>query len=448
MPKHILMIHPPVLTVDDHQTDMYAESWPLGFIRIGSWLKQQGHRVSFIDMMGYPGQYPGGVCTAERLWGYKRAGDNRVKALTLPVYLYGMPLKTLENRLADLDPPDEIHISACISYNFEVVFRIIALCREYFPNAFIRMGGFYPTYFPDHARRSGADKIHRGPFEAAETTVPDASVMTALPPVWIFKLSDGCRFNCSYCANGYNGKTRTRSPVETADEIARMHGQHGVRYFSNWDPNIMMHPELLDRFLDELIRRALPVRIKFEMGVQPDRLTPAVAEKMYRAGCRAMTIPFESAEPAMMQRFGKPYRVEDSLRAMALCKKIGFDTTRFHCTFVVGIRDEGLPHLFRTYFAIVRSGGRPTPFPLTVTPGTREWDLHEPFLRGKGLDELNGHLWPCLGSREAVDAYQRMLAIICRPPDRETRRQADALPTDARRAFYRFAGETHSVERP
>lgn len=437
------MINPPVLTVDDHQTDMYAESWPLGFIRIGTWLKQQGHRVSLLDMMGYPDKYPEGACTPERLWGYKRAGDNTVKTLDLPVYLYGMSPETMRNRLAALDPPDEIHITACISYNYEVVFCIIGTCRDMFPKAVIRMGGFYPTYFPDHARESGAHDIHQGPFEPAETVPPDFSLLAAPPPVWIFKLSDGCRFRCSYCANGAIGKPRTYSPRAAADDIERMHKKHGLRYFSNWDPNIMLHPDLLDRFLDELIQRALPVRIKFEMGVQPDRLTETVAEKMYRAGCRAMTIPFESAEPDMLKRFGKPYRVEDSLRAMAVCRKIGFDTRRFHCTFVVGIRDEGFRHLFRTYFAIVRSGGRPTPFPLTVTPGTREWDLHEPFLRGKGLDELNGHLWPCLGSRQDVAVYRRILAIISRPPLRQTRQQADALPPEARQAFFRYAGETH-----
>ncbi len=72
-----------------------------------------------------------------------------------------------------------------------------------------------------------------------------------------------------------------------------------------------------------------------------------------------------------------------------MCRDMGFDTAkRFHCPYVIGIRGESLRHVFRTYFAILKAGGRPTPFPLSPAPGTREYRLHERWLRGKDLSEV------------------------------------------------------------
>lgn len=434
----ILLINPPVLTVDPVQTCMYAESIPFGLIKIATYLRQNGHDIHFVDMMGYwDGDFEKS-CSDDYLWDYKRAGDNSVTDCVVPVYLYGMNLTNLEHILAGIEPPDEIYVTTCISYNFEIAFRIIEICKKQFSNAYIRFGGFYASYFPEHARKSNADEIFVGNYKEAENLSPDLSVLPSIPPVWITKLSIGCKYRCSYCANAFYDSTQIYSPVQAVDDIEKVFLRYNISTFSNWDPNIMLNRSVLNEFLDEIIKRELPVELKFEMGIQPNLLTEETALKMYRAGCRSMTIPFESANPEMMKRFGKPYRIESSIRAMQMCKKIGFDVSKFHCTFVVGIRNEGLAHVFETYFSILRTGGWPTPFPLSVTPGTKEWELHKEYIDGKELDELNGHLWPCLGSREKVELYQAILRIISRPADDETPDHVNLLPEKVREEFSKY----------
>jgi radical SAM superfamily enzyme YgiQ (UPF0313 family) len=226
-------------------------------------------------------------------------------------------------------------------------------------------------------------------------------------------------------------------PDVVADEIVRMHTVWGIRSFSNWDPNVMLQPAALDRFLDAMIARGAPVALNFEMGIQPDLLTPAVAATMQRAGVRHLTIPFESAEPKMMRRFGKPYRVRDAMDAVALCRDLGFDTSRFHCPFVVGIRGESYRHVFRTYFAILKAGGLPTPFPLSPSPGTREHERHAAELRGKDLSALNGHLWPTLGAYEHVRLYDLMFEIINQADVERAVELARRLPPRAAEVFER-----------
>ena len=226
-------------------------------------------------------------------------------------------------------------------------------------------------------------------------------------------------------------------PVAVADEICRIHERYGVKAFSNWDPNVMLRTDALGVFLDAMIERAAPVELKFEMGVQPDRLDPELAEKMRRAGTVSMTIPFESAEPKMARRFGKPYRVEDPIRAVRMCRELGFSTRSFHCTWVIGVRGEGWRHIFGTWLSVLECGGLPTPFPLTLTPGTREHDLHREQVEGKDLSELNGHLWPTLPSYEATRLYDLVLEIVSQPDLDKGRALARRLPARAAKAFER-----------
>jgi len=417
---------------------MYAESIPFGLVKIATYLRQRGHEIHFIDMMGYwDGDFEKS-CSEEYLWGYKSAGDNSVRDYEVPVYLYGLKLTYLEQVLEGIEPPDEIYITTCISFNFEIAFRIIELCRRSFSDAYIRLGGFYASYFPEHAKKSNADEIFVGNYTEAENLSPDLSVLPSIPSVWITRLSIGCKYRCSYCANAFYDNQQVYSPAQAADDIEKVFLRYNITTFSNWDPNIMLNRKVLNEFLDEIIKRELPIELKFEMGIQPNLLTEETAVKMYQAGCRAMTIPFESANPEMMKRFGKPYRIESSIKAMQMCKKIGFDVSKFHCTFVVGIRDEGLQHVFETYSRILKTGGHPTPFPLSVTPGTREWELHKEFVNGKELDELNGHLWPCLGSREDVELYQVILKIISRQVDNETLTLLNLLPSHVREEFSKY----------
>jgi radical SAM superfamily enzyme YgiQ (UPF0313 family) len=434
--ERILLINPPVLAADAVQVGLYAEGLPFGLLQIAARLREAGTEVRFLDMMGYPDRDAAGALRPEHRWGSKPAGDNATR-LRRDVFLYGRSMRWLGRRLGEGPEPDEVWVTCCISFNYEPAFEVIRLCRRRFPRARIRLGGFHATQFPEHAAESGADDIHRGRYLPAEGRFPAIDLLEERPPIWIFRLALGCRYRCSYCSNALYTSEVVFDPRAVAREIVRLRTRWGIREFSNWDPNVMLQSEVLESFLDIMGAAGAPARLKFEMGIQPDRLTPRILAKMRSAGVTAMTIPFESAEPAMMRRFGKPYRMSASMDAVAACRAAGFDTARFHCTWVVGLRDESWRHVFRTYFGVLKAGGLPTPFPLTPTPGTREYARHEPYLRGKDPSELNGHLWPALPSREHVRLYDRVFRIINQADPRRAARLAKGLPRDAERAFER-----------
>ena len=434
MKKRFLFINPPVLVADPYQEDLYAEAIPFGLIQIATSIAHQGNEVELLDMAGYPDVGLGKVMMPENRYATKPLGDNGSRARR-DLFLYGRSMKWLRKRLARMREPDEIWVTCCISFNYEPAHEVIEICKEYFPETLIRFGGFYPSLFPDHAKKSGADYVHVGQYLPSMEVFPSLDLVEQTPPIWIFRLVLGCKYRCSFCINSFYRSEQVKDPENVADEIVKIYERYGIKIFSNWDPNIMLRADVLENFLDAMIERGSPVEIKFEMGIQPDRLNVRLAKKMQKAGVRHMTIPFESSEPLMMKRFGKPYRMDDSMNAVAMCRDMGFDTSRFHCTSVVGIRDESYRHVFRTYLGILKAGGHPTPFPLTPTPGTREYKFHHEFLDGKDLSELNGHLWPTLGSIEKIKLYDLMYQIINQPDAQKAKKLSKLLPREAKTEF-------------
>ncbi len=389
MGKRVVFINPPVLAADRIQVDLYAEALPFGLLQVATLHAQAGDEVRFLDMMEYLDEDGfDGALRPERLWAMKPTGDIHCRGRR-GLYRLGKPLSWLQERLSEGPAPDEVAVTSCISFNYETTYAVVRTCREMFPKARIRLGGFYPSAYPEHAARSGADEVFVGRHREADEVFPALDLLSTKPKVWLFRLVRGCRYRCSFCMNRVERTEDVADPARVVDDLIEVARRHGVRTFSNWDPNVMLGVPVLERFLDTVIERGLDAELKFEMGVQPDRLTPAIALKMKRAGVTAMTIPFESSEPEMRKRFGKPYSIRQAMDAVAMCRDMGFDTAkRFHCTYVIGIRGESLRHVFRTYFAILKAGGRPTPFPLSPAPGTREYRLHERWLRGKDLSEV------------------------------------------------------------
>lgn len=433
-PTEILLINPPVLAVDPYQAYAYADVAPYSLYQIATLLKQEGHRVRVIDMMDYmEGQYQTIISPSHR-YGTFPCGDNEATHCTKDAYLYGRDCDWLGTQLRAAPVPDQVLVTCCVSFNFQPAFDVIQRCRQHFPRAKIRLGGFYASTFPEHAAQSGADEVYRGRWEEADRTLPDLDLCSSRPRNWFFRLVNGCKYRCSFCFNRSSSPMLTVEPRTAAREVLRLHEHYGIDDFCNWDPNVMLVPEALNVFLEEMANAPRRPGIRFDMGIAPHLLTEDLASSLFRAGTTAMTIPFESVDPAMMRRFRKPYGEAESKRAMDTCRAIGFDVSRFHCTFLLGIRDESLESVFRTYFSILDSGGKPTPFPLTPTPGTREYSLHERVLRGKGLDLLNGHLWPTL-PEDQVRTYDLVLRVVsCLDVD-SARQVARDLPAPAGECF-------------
>jgi hypothetical protein len=463
--SRILLVNPPVLAVDLPQLDLYAEAHPYGLLQIGAWLRKKGHEVHFVDLAGYGINVAGDTvhvlgCSPASVdrqvgarhnvtdklsslqddqltfWRELPAGNNQVQDVRLRTYWYGKPLAESEERLRRIGTPDEVYVTCTLNFNRQPAFEVISLIKKLFPGVKIRFGGNYPTACPEDAAASGADDIFRGRIREADNLLPAFDLSASAPKIGLFRLSNGCRYKCSFCINAGDREEIFYPVPLVLDYIREMGERYHLRVFSNWDPNIMLFPEILNEFLEGAARELPNFRFKFEMGVQPPALTRTLLQRMKSAGVTTMTVPVESVDTKSLRMMRKHYSPISSFKALHLAGELGFDLHNFHCTFIIGFPYDNLRSIFRTYHAISYLGGLPCPFPITILPGSLEFKRCSDLLVNKCLDEHNGHLWPLLGSKEDIFLYGNLLNILYLPAGRLRDAYFEQLPTKVQDTFF------------
>jgi len=95
--------------------------------------------------------------------------------------------------------PDEIFVTSLFTYAWKPVHEAVKYYKRKYPHARVVLGGIYASLLPDHALKSGADVIHKGISEEAETCVPAWDLV----PEWdgsIIFTSRGCIRTCLFCS--------------------------------------------------------------------------------------------------------------------------------------------------------------------------------------------------------------------------------------------------------
>lgn len=435
----ILMINPPALVTSVWQVIQYPEPYPYGLLKLATLLGKRGHRVELIDLMEYRHHEAAFLRSFPRNLvphSIKHAGSRNVSDRPRQVYDLGRPPSALAAGLADRPPPDEVWVTCCLTFNFEPAHEVIRVVRKAWPGVKVRLGGMYPTLLPRLAAQSGADEVHEGKVEEAEAEFGDYSLYPTPPEVGLYNFATGCSNRCSFCVNHRFTPTLRTGPEAVVEYLAGLRHRLGIRHFSNWDPNVMLHLPELSRFLDLIAQRGLDCSLSFDMGIQSNKLSADLARRMRLANVTQVTVPFETTDPAMLRRFRKPHGVEAPLKAFAALREAGFDLTRLHSCALFALDGEDPRHLFRTYFTIVGNGVRPIFSPYSPVPTSQEWSRIAHLIDGKPADELNGYLFPTIDSSEQVDLYERLIELFHTFDVRSAERLAAGLPAEMERLFH------------
>jgi hypothetical protein len=439
MGKRIVFINPPVQAVSAWQMYNYAEPYPYGLLKLGTMLKRQGHEVRLVDMMTYDHLEKSNMAdwpTNAVEYSTKHAGNASVTDVVKPAYLLGRDMDWLRARLAQMETPDEVWVTACLTFDWETAHDAIAVVKELWPDTHVKFGGNYPTLLPEHAATSQADEIIEGVVEEAEWEFGDLSLYEETPPLGLFNLGTGCSNRCTFCVNHRYRPTLRHHSRKLLYYILKAHKDYGITHFSNWDPNVLLFENELTEFLDMVIASGAKLSFAFNMGIQPDRLNADMTRRMLKAGVSQLTIPFESSDPDIMRRYRKPYKFGAPLATMRMIREEGFAVGRFHATAVFGYDDEKIRYLFRTYLSMVMFGAQPVFFPITPTPTSAEFTRVLPVLGNKPHDELNGYLFPLIGSTEKVALYDHIISMCNQHYLERAIPFARQLPEDLEQAFF------------
>jgi anaerobic magnesium-protoporphyrin IX monomethyl ester cyclase len=154
----------------------------------------------------------------------------------------------------------------------------------------------------------------------------------------VVQFSRGCPQRCSHCGqHAFWGRWRHRDPERLADEVARLHCRHGVRFVNLADENPAASKRVWRRLLEALAARAVPVRL-FATIRAADVVRDADILPLYRAaGMLCVLMGIESTDPATLARIGKGSDQATDRRAIRLLRRHGILSMACH---IVGFEEE------------------------------------------------------------------------------------------------------------
>jgi pyruvate-formate lyase-activating enzyme len=167
--------------------------------------------------------------------------------------------------------PNRIYVTSLFTWAWEPVWQAVRHYKRRFPNASLWLGGLYASLLPEHAARSGADRVYKGLFREAEDLMPDYSLVPEWDGSIVFS-SRGCNNRCPFCAVPV-----LEGSLNSAKGSIRHLVYPGHTRIIFWDNNILQSPRWREIF-DEL--EELGLRVDFNQGIDARLITDEVARRL------------------------------------------------------------------------------------------------------------------------------------------------------------------------
>ncbi|RZN40385.1 MAG: radical SAM protein [Methanophagales archaeon ANME-1-THS] len=180
--------------------------------------------------------------------------------------------------------------------------------------------------------------------------------------------SRGCPFTCIFCSSAriFGNKWRGRSPENVVAEIKEVIETYRIKTIEVLDDTFTFNRERAARIADTIIDEGLDVI--WSASSRVNTITRTLAEKMKRAGCRAIYLGIESGCQRMLDRINKGTTLEQARNAVEIVKKAGMQTVG---SFIIGIPGETADCLKKTITFAKKIGIDFAQFTLlTPYPGT------------------------------------------------------------------------------
>ncbi len=159
------------------------------------------------------------------------------------------------------------------------------------------------------------------PLPGIHLPIPDGIAEIEAKDLWVpFQTRRGCPMDCSYCSTGsIEGRLIRKFSIKQAVDALAAWADAGFKQFFFVDNTFNLPPAYASALCDEIITRNLD--IAWRCILYPSELSESLAEKMARAGCREVSLGFESGCDDMLKQFNKRFTTADVRKTSRLLKK-------------------------------------------------------------------------------------------------------------------------------
>jgi len=353
MKPRILLINPWIY--DFAAFNLWAR--PLGLLTVAEYLSSSDADLFFIDCMDSyePNDYGTGKYRTERA-----IKPELLKRLPRHYKRYGISIDEFKAKLRSFLPLDLVLMTSIMSYWYPGAQDAISVAKETAGNIPVILGGIYPTLYQDHAAiHSGADQIYSGTVNGRLLSAFENFGITLTPgrePIPWYKLgfyaapgfsplltSQGCPFQCSYCASRFLfGEYGRKSIDEIVMEIEEVN-RRGVHDFAFYDDALLHDAENhIKPLLKTVVQRCLRVRLHAPNGLHARFVDDELAGLMKSAGFATIRLSFETADHTRQESTGGKVFTGDLVRSVRLLQKQGFSKEHIGVYLLYGLPGQGL----------------------------------------------------------------------------------------------------------
>ncbi|ADK80006.1 Radical SAM domain protein [Sediminispirochaeta smaragdinae DSM 11293] len=396
-----LFLSPPIY--DFALYDLFLR--PYGLLRVASWFQASGYHIRVVDALDPDLPLGGGRRRPKR----KANGTGKFfrSSVSLPEGMapiprrysrYGVPPAMLRSLLLDGPSPDVVFIASGMTYWYQGIAEVAALCRSLWQDIPIVVGGVYASLLPDHCNAlpgvdlaivgspdtgSGAERLARLLRERAlpvpEGAVPlfplmhRAIMRNGAAPI---RLNRGCPYRCDYCASHRLEPSWRGGDVELLFSYVReLCERYGVRNFAFYDDALLVDKErLFLPFLDMVLRKLPGLSFWTPNAMHLRFLDLETAILMRRAGFREARFGYESESEAFHLEHDGKFRPSEAARSFQALHQAGFKRSDV-LLYVLG----ALPGQSKAELFSAIKGGRDSGFGVQVAefspvPGSLLWN--------------------------------------------------------------------------
>ncbi|MFA6636403.1 MAG: B12-binding domain-containing radical SAM protein [Candidatus Omnitrophota bacterium] len=266
--KTILVVNPWIY--DFAAYDLWMKPW--GLLKIISILKSSGHRVFFVDAMdrhhsAMPEKVKDKPDGTGKFFSEEVEKPPLLKDIPRKYKRYGLSPDLFSKALPDEDI-DLILVSSGMTYWYPGVFEAVRMLKEKYKSPVV-LGGTYATLRYEHAlSNSGADYVVKnGELDRISEILGgrcDLSFRNILEapsdisfysqnPYAVLRISLGCPFKCSYCAQQFLSPSfMCKSIAGAVSEIRELY-EKGIRNFAFYDDALLFDNSYVTEFFNRVI---------------------------------------------------------------------------------------------------------------------------------------------------------------------------------------------------
>lgn len=145
----------------------------------------------------------------------------------------------------------------------------------------------------------------------------------------------GCPFQCVYCSRPFGSRVYMRSPKSIVAEIKELKKRYRIEYIAFSDDLFMANKKWAVDVCDTMIREN--IRIKWGGAGRVNLVDTDLLKKMKKAGCEVIGYGFESGSQKILNNMKKGVKVEQAERAVTITRKAGIKVIG---SFMIGMAGE------------------------------------------------------------------------------------------------------------